>query len=33
MARKARAALADMRAVEEQAERMNPVNPKKEIGA
>lgn len=33
MARKARAALADMRAMEEQAERMNPVNPKKEIGA
>jgi hypothetical protein len=31
MARQARAALADMRAMEEQKERMNPVNPKKEI--
>lgn len=31
MARKARAALADMRALEEEAERMNPVNPKKAL--
>lgn len=29
MARKARAAMADMRALEEEAERMNPVDPKK----
>lgn len=33
MARKARAVLADMRAMEEEGERMNPVNPKAEIGA
>lgn len=33
MARKARGVLADMRAMEEQGERMNPINPKKEIGA
>ena len=33
MARRAREALADARALEEQGERMNPVNPKKEIGA
>jgi hypothetical protein len=32
MARKARAVLADMRAMEEQGERTNPVNPKDEIG-
>jgi len=31
MARQARAALADMRALEEQAERMNPVDAKKQI--
>jgi hypothetical protein len=31
MARRARAALADMRAMEEQAERMNPINPKKAL--
>ena len=33
MARKARAAMADMRALEEEAERINPVNPKDVIGA
>jgi hypothetical protein len=32
MARKARAVLADMRAMEEEGERMNPINPKKAIG-